>query len=141
MVLWSDPAILEKLGLRPEEIALLTDMVPQSRILTDPDREMLWRDRNRLVFKPVSSFGSRGVFLGRKMSRTRFDELPAEETLVQREIPPSESRPGGDGQVMKTDFRLYVYRTRILGVAARLYQGQVTNLRTPGGGFAPVRLK
>ena len=31
-------------------------------------------------------------------------------------------------------------RDRILGVAARLYQGQVTNLRTPGGGFAPVRI-
>ncbi len=39
---------------------------------------------------------------------------------------------------MKTDFRLYFYRDRILGLAARLYQGQVTNLRTPGGGFAPV---
>ena len=23
-------------------------------------------------------------------------------------------------------------------LAARLYQGQTTNLRTPGGGFAPV---
>jgi hypothetical protein len=38
----------------------------------------------------------------------------------------------------KTDVRLYTYNGRILLTAARLYQGQVTNLRTPGGGFAPV---
>ncbi len=41
---------------------------------------------------------------------------------------------------MKTDLRLYAYRNRVLGVTARLYRGQVTNLRTPGGGFARVRI-
>ena len=39
---------------------------------------------------------------------------------------------------MKADFRCYVYAGRIQCVAARLYQGQTTNFRTPGGGFAPV---
>lgn len=140
MTLWSDPAALEGLGLRGREIALLEELVPKSRMLRDFDRESLWRERKNWVFKPVSRFGSRGVFLGRKISRPRFDELPEGETLVQQEVPPSESRPGGEGPPMKTDFRLYVYRTRVLGIAARLYQGQVTNLRTPGGGFAPVRV-
>lgn len=138
MTLWSDPDALASLGLREEEIRLLQETVPESRLLCGLDRETLWRDRSRWVFKPVSRFGSRGVFLGRKISRTRFEELPPEETLVQREVPPSEHLTGGGA--MKTDFRLYVYRTRTLGVAARLYQGQVTNLRTPGGGFAPVRI-
>ena len=41
---------------------------------------------------------------------------------------------------MKADFRLYVYRNRVLGISARLYQGQVTNLRTAGGGFAAVQV-
>jgi hypothetical protein len=41
---------------------------------------------------------------------------------------------------MKTDLRLYVYRDQALGVTARLYHGQVTNLRTPGGGFARVKV-
>ena len=31
-----------------------------------------------------------------------------------------------------------VDRSRVLLAAARLYQGQTTNFRTPGGGFAPV---
>jgi hypothetical protein len=28
----------------------------------------------------------------------------------------------------------------VLGVTARLYRGQVTNMRTPGGGFARVKV-
>jgi hypothetical protein len=38
----------------------------------------------------------------------------------------------------KTDVWLYTYGGRVLLTAARLYQGQTTNFRTPGGGFAPV---
>jgi hypothetical protein len=34
--------------------------------------------------------------------------------------------------------RCYVYDARVLSVAARLYRGQTTNFRTPGGGFAAV---
>ncbi len=39
---------------------------------------------------------------------------------------------------LKVDLRNYVYRGRVQLIAARLYQGQTTNFRTPGGGFAPV---
>ncbi|MBX9590973.1 MAG: hypothetical protein K2X43_16920 [Hyphomonadaceae bacterium] len=38
----------------------------------------------------------------------------------------------------KTDVRLFTYDGHVLLAAARLYQGQTTNFRTPGGGFAPV---
>ena len=38
----------------------------------------------------------------------------------------------------KMDVRLYTYAGKTLLSAARLYQGQTTNFRTPGGGFAPV---
>ena len=44
----------------------------------------------------------------------------------------------GTLQARKTDVRLYVYDGQILLTAARLYQGQTINFRTPGGGFAPV---
>ena len=39
---------------------------------------------------------------------------------------------------LKLDVRLYTYRGAALLCAARVYQGQTTNFRTPGGGFAPV---
>ena len=44
----------------------------------------------------------------------------------------------GSPQARKTDVRLYVYDGQVLLTSARLYQGQTTNFRTPGGGFAPV---
>ena len=39
---------------------------------------------------------------------------------------------------LKFDLRDYVYDGLVQWTAARLYQGQTTNFRTPGGGFAPV---
>lgn len=39
---------------------------------------------------------------------------------------------------LKMDIRAYVYNSEIQLLAARLYQGQTTNFRTQGGGFAPV---
>lgn len=137
LALWSDARRLQLLGVPEGDIDLLTRLVPESRLLVDLNRGEVWRERSSWVFKPVTRFGSRGVLLGRKISRGRFDALDPDATLVQRWIPPSVTAVSGDE--MKTDFRLYVYRQRILGVAARLYQGQVTNLRTPGGGFAPVQ--
>ena len=41
-------------------------------------------------------------------------------------------------QPRKSDIRLFTYDGAVLLAAARLYQGQATNFRTPGGGFAPV---
>ena len=49
-----------------------------------------------------------------------------------------EFQVGDEAQRMKADIRCYVYGGRIQLVAARLYQGQTTNFRTPGGGFAPA---
>ena len=39
---------------------------------------------------------------------------------------------------LKVDVRNYAYAGAVKLVAARLYQGQTTNFRTTGGGFAPV---
>ena len=44
----------------------------------------------------------------------------------------------GIAERRKTDVRLYTYDGQILLTAARLYQEQTTNFRTPGGEFAPV---
>ena len=41
-------------------------------------------------------------------------------------------------QSLKADLRNYTYDGKVLLRAARLYQGQTTNFRSPGGGFAPV---
>lgn len=140
MILWSDQHALETLGLSKREQRLLLELVPQSRLLSDCDPDNIWSERKKLIFKPVTRFGSRGVLMGKSITRKRFAELEPPTTLVQQMVPPS-VETSTDGQEYKADLRLFVYRNRLLGVGARLYQGQVTNLRTEGGGFAPVRLR
>ena len=138
MIIWSDEAMLRELGLKDAERNLLLDLVPKSRLLADCDLEEIWQQRKKLVFKPVSRFGSRGVLMGKSISRHRFLEQDPATTLVQKLVSPALTL--GDGETFKTDLRLFVYRNRPLGIGARLYQGQVTNMRTAGGGFAPIEL-
>lgn len=60
--------------------------------------------------------------------------------MAQSLVPPSERTVAVDGVPtrLKVDLRAYAYRGRVLLLAARTYAGQTTNMRTPGGGFAPV---
>ncbi|MDQ5903241.1 MAG: hypothetical protein QG672_830, partial [Pseudomonadota bacterium] len=60
--------------------------------------------------------------------------------IAQALVPPSERRlqVAGEPQQFKLDLRNYAYAGKVQLVVARLYQGQTTNFRTPGGGFAPV---
>ncbi|MBF0180745.1 MAG: hypothetical protein HQM03_12050 [Magnetococcales bacterium] len=138
MILWSDAEALANLGLSAPAIAFLTRHVPKTRLLATLDPAQAWRERNQSVFKPIVGFGSKGVLLGAKISRVRFNELDPATTLVQQFIPPSLTRVGET--TLKTDIRLFFYRDRPLGVAARVYQGQVTNFRLPGNGFLSVRV-
>jgi len=138
LAMWSDEEKCQPF-LGEDETALLKMIIPRSRLLVELDREEVWSVRKTKAFKPVDSFGSRGVLMGEKLSRKRFDQLPPETTLIQDLVPPSITTVP-DAEPMKTDLRLYAYRNRVLGVTARLYRGQVTNLRTPGGGFAQVKI-
>lgn len=138
LVLWTDPIKRAPFLQLKREAELLDAMLPAANLLSELDLQNTWSARKQLVFKPVDSFGSRGVLLGGKISRKRFDELPPATTLVQELVPPSVTDVT-NFEPMKTDLRLYAYRDQILGVTARLYRGQVTNLRTSGGGFARVK--
>ena len=55
-------------------------------------------------------------------------------------MPPSERLIEVDGVPtdLKFDIRAYAYAGQVQLLAARMYSGQTTNFRTPGGGFAPV---
>ena len=99
-----------------------------------------WARRRSLFFKPASGFGSRGAYRGDKLTRRVFDEIIAGDYIAQALVPPSERRlsVGGEAVALKMDLRNYVYRGEVQLVTARLYRGQTTNFRTPGGGFAPV---
>ena len=139
MILWADHAQRALWRMSGKERLLLDQVLPTTSLLAELDLQQVWSDRKQFVFKPVDGFGSRGVLVGEKISRKRFDQLPVTAILAQELVPPSLTEVVEQG-AMKTDLRLYAYRNRVLGVTARLYKGQVTNMRTPGGGFARVRI-
>ena len=65
---------------------------------------------------------------------------PTPGFLAQRRVEPGEVEVETlEGRrKMKFDVRAYAYRDQVLLLGARVYQGQVTNLRSPGGGFSAI---
>jgi len=141
LALFSDPAVLTRLGVQAENAAFLSRVVPETRNLAALGAERAWRERREWVFKPAVGFASRGVYRGDKISRKKLGEIAAcGGYLAQRRIEPAaiavETASGVEK--MKFDVRAIVYRDEVLLLGARVYQGQVTNLRTPGGGFSAI---
>ena len=137
--LLSDQAILRAWGLSAE-IAGDLKGVPRTVLVTPDNAQQLWEARKRLFFKPAGGHGSKAVYRGDKMTKGVWAEIVRGGYVAQEFAAPSERMIKLDGspQTRKTDVRLYVYDGQVLLTAARLYQGQTTNFRTPGGGFAPV---
>ena len=140
LVRLSDPYLLRGLGVDAETQAVLGAGVPRTEAVTPDRAEALWAARRGLFFKPASGFGSRGAYRGDKLTRRVFAEILAGDYIAQALVPPSERRVTVDGAAvdLKMDLRNYVYGGQVQLVTARLYRGQTTNFRTPGGGFAPV---
>ena len=140
LMLLSDPQALAALGVDAATSACLQRGVPQTVTVNPENGEKFWSERKRWFFKPPAGFGSRAAYRGDKLTKRVFEEILAGDYIAQEIAPPSEHPvPVGDETVtMKADFRCYVYAGQIQQVVARLYQGQTTNFRTAGGGFAPV---
>ena len=140
LTLLSDTQTLQSWGLGDDDAEYLKKSVPTTRMVTKEDAAELWRTRRQLFFKPVAGHGSKGVYRGSKITRRVFETILDESYIAQTFIPATERSIKIDDVVTtrKVDIRLYTYGGKLLLPAARVYQGQVTNFRTPGGGFAPV---
>jgi len=140
LVLLSDPEALRRLGADEATIAMIQAGVPHTEAVSAARADDFWARRRGLFFKPASGFGSRGAYRGDKLTRRVFDEILAGDYIAQAFVPPSERRVAVEGAPvdLKMDLRNYVYQGEVQLVTARLYRGQTTNFRTPGGGFAPV---
>ena len=98
----------------------------------------LWAERKNWFFKPAAGFGSKASYRGDKLTRRVWDEIARGNYVAQKIVAPSERHVNPGSDPLKVDIRCYAYRGEVLLYAARMYQGQTTNFRTPGGGFAPV---
>ena len=100
----------------------------------------MWANRRQLFFKPAAGYGSKAAYRGEKLTKRVWEEIAANIYVAQTLVVPSERRVADvEAQTaLKVDVRNYAYAGNVIHVAARLYQGQTTNFRTPRGGFAPV---
>jgi hypothetical protein len=123
---------------------ILVAGIPRTEPIEPASAEDYWARRKQLFFKPAAGYGSKAAYRGDKLTRRVFEEIMAGSAhagyVAQALVPPSARRLSVDGEAvaLKVDLRNYVYNGHVQLIAARLYQGQTTNFRTPGGGFAPV---
>jgi hypothetical protein len=140
LALLSNGQSLASLGLSRKTADILLRGIPRTQVVNASNAEVLWAERRKLFFKPAEGFGSKAAYRGDKLTRRVWSEILQGDYVAQDLVPPSERLvPDENGSTaLKLDVRCYVYQAQIQIVAARLYQGQTTNFRTEGGGFAPV---
>lgn len=140
-LIWlGDDAQMARWGGSEADRAVLRAVVPAAQAVLPANAEALWRERRQWFFKPMAGYGGKAAYRGDKLTRKTWDHIAAGGFVAQALVPPSERMVAVDGVPtrLKVDVRAYAYRGRVLLLAARTYAGQTTNLRTPGGGFAPV---
>ncbi len=140
LTLLGEETFLRETGVTDEAIATLLAAIPHTEIMTAGNRDALWSKRRELFFKPAAGFGSKAAYRGDKVTKRVWEEMAKGMYVAQALVTPSERHVAvpQTGTALKADVRDYAYAGVVKLVAARLYQGQTTNFRTPGGGFAPV---
>jgi len=114
--------------------------LPTALALNETNADAIWQDKKKFFIKPLRAFGAKQSYRGESISRKNFESLVNQDFIAQQFVPAPEAAmktPEGI-QAFKYDLRFYAYQYKVQMVVARLYQGQVTNLRTTYGGFAPI---
>lgn len=140
LAILSDRERLAALGVPPATQDILLAGIPHTELVKASDAERLWGLRRQRFFKPADGYGGRAAYRGDKLTRRVWDEILGGVYVAQAFVAPSErmvATPSGIER-LKFDLRAYCYAGKVQWHAARVYQGQATNMRTPGGGFAAV---
>ncbi len=140
LVRLTDGDLLRSWGVSEAVIAVLARGIPKTITVTPDLAVDLWARRSAYFFKPASGYGSKAAYRGDKLTKRVWATICDGGYVAQELVPPSTRSVVVDGErrQLKVDIRNYTYNGEIQLTAARLYQGQTTNMRTPGGGFAPV---
>lgn len=132
-----DASLLEAWGVEAAGAERLAQVIPSTVEVVSENRDALWVNRSQYFFKPASGFGSRGSYRGDKLTRRVWDTMASAAYVAQAIAAPG-TRIVHGGASLKADVRCFAAESGVLLFAARLYQGQTTNMRTPQGGFAAV---
>lgn len=140
LTLLCDETFLRETGVSDDMVSTLLAAIPRTEVMTINNRDALWAKRRELFFKPATGYGSKAAYRGEKLTKRVWEEMAKSTYVAQAVVVPSERHVAGieKATALKADVRNFAYAGVVKLVAARLYQGQTTNFRTPGGGFAPV---
>lgn len=144
LTLLTDAEQLRSMGADTASITVLQAGVPKTLLIEAKDEQTWWKERKDWFFKPATGYGGKGSYRGDKLTQRVIGEIVQGGYVAQRKAMPGEvmvSVAGATPVAFKFDVRCYVYEGQVQLVIARLYQGQTTNFRTSGGGFALVRLE
>jgi hypothetical protein len=127
----------------PNQAQFFKSILLQSTPLTAETQDQIWANRKNLFIKPFRSFGSKQSYKAASISRRLFEELVQQKDLVAQEYAPAgtvsvETDEGA--KEFKFDLRVYAYRSEVRSIIGRVYQGQLTNMKSPFGGFAVVQI-
>jgi hypothetical protein len=131
---------LQSIGVEARIRNILGQGIAHTVLVNAKESDTLWASRKKLFFKPAKGFGSKATYRGDKLTQQVFANILQNNYVAQTLVKPSERQLEIDHGIVnfKLDLRHYVYRGETQLLCARLYQGQTTNFRTPGGGFAQI---
>jgi hypothetical protein len=140
LALLTDETVLMDLGVDAQTRKVLLSGIAQTILVLPEAAKTLWAARKQLFFKPAKGYGSKAAYRGDKLTQRVFSEILQGDYVAQKLVQPSERQLEIEHKPVnfKLDLRHYVYKGQTQLLSARLYQGQTTNFRTPGGGFAQV---
>jgi hypothetical protein len=140
LTLLTNETALIDIGVDEKTRAILVNGIAHTTAVDPDDADTLWAARKHLFFKPAKGYGSKAAYRGDKLTRRVFGEILQGDYVAQTLVQPSERQLEIENKIVdfKLDLRHYVYKGQTQLISARLYQGQTTNFRTPGGGFAQV---
>ena len=140
LALLTDPAWLQAIGVPAEIQATLLACIPHTEMLTPDNAQRMWATRRQWFFKPAAGFGGRAAYRGDKLTRRAWQDILDGDYVAQAVMAPAARMvgPAETPEKLKFDLRHYCYEGQVQLTVARVYQGQTTNFRTPGGGFASV---
>ena len=124
-----------ELGIEPGERAVLSQRIPETRLLTAENIEAIADNKDHYVFKPMRSHASRGFLPSARVGRSRLQRLVrrGEDYMAQRKVGRPRIPLGGDARVW-ADLRVWAYRgERVLLSGRTSIDENSLDLRPPAG--------
>ena len=119
------------------ELKEIKNNLLKTQLLNSQNKQEFWQNRKKYFFKISQGHGGKMAYRGSSISRKKFEELFQYKSLAQEYSAPSRIKDS-KLQEWKLDLRAYVYKDHIQQLVSRVYQGQLTNFKAPGSGFATV---